>query len=110
MTIEIQFTTESSPGEQPFERAVYQVTAFLAEHFKGTDRSYGVRTNAVLRMGVRASLADDGTTSVVDVRDTLTDLQEVQEVDDAEIEMLCRRLDPMKPSSHRRDTESGIDD
>lgn len=104
MTSDIQFTTDSTPGEQAFERAVDSVTEAIEERFKTTGDSYGARMAGLLRMGVWISLADDGTTSVEDVHDVLTERHSGGD-DDPEVRIVCRHLAALLSSGE--DTDGG---
>ena len=55
-----RFTTDSSPGEQHFERTAKDATTHIAELLGSESEYWGPQTHAIVRRGVRASLRADG--------------------------------------------------
>jgi hypothetical protein len=85
------FTTESSPGEQAFEKTVDDAVAFVEAAIDAEETWYGARMMQILRGCVRTALADDGSAPPEQVAHDLSD----QAGRDADVEPVLRRLAAM---------------
>lgn len=81
------FMTETSPGEQAFEKTVADAVAFVEAAIDAEVNWYGARMPRLLRGCVRPALASDGSVAPEQVASALSDRN-------ADVEVL-RRLEAM---------------
>ena len=66
-----RFTTDSSPGEQNFERTANDATTYIAELLTSESEYWGPRMHAIVGTGVRAILRADETVTAGSVERTI---------------------------------------
>ena len=59
-----EFTTYSTPGEDPFTGKVDEATEYYRKVFYGDEHYYGPAIDATLHEAVRECLAEDGSVSI----------------------------------------------
>lgn len=94
MNDELQtFTTDSSPGEQNFERTARDATSHLAGVLQSDSDYYGPQMNRVLQMAVRAILRAEGEVTRKRVERAISSEEFAEKYDAANRDRVLEALD-----------------